>query len=58
MDAAHPAKMLVVDIARSRARAKLEGSTGSQRWWEIDIFSLFHEPRCTVSAKKKMLKEV
>ena len=35
MDAAHPARMLVVDIARSWVRAKLEGSTGGQRWWVI-----------------------
>ena len=56
MDAAHPARMLVVDISRSRARTKLEGSTGGQRWWVIDIFSLFYEPRCTVSVKNKCSK--
>ena len=31
VDKAHPVRMLVVETARSRLRAKLEGSTGGER---------------------------
>ena len=50
MDAAHFAKMLVVDIVGLRARVKLEGCIGGQRWWVIDRF--FPSPGGEVSEKK------
>ena len=36
-DVAHPARMLAPGTLRSRARAKLERSAGSQRWWVLDL---------------------
>jgi len=44
-DVAHPARMLVADTVKSRARTKLEGSTSGQHWWVIVRYFFFHGRR-------------